>query len=308
MSSTKKKLIRSCSIWRALELFGDKPTLLILESYWLGDRRFGDFLKRSGLLKTVVSNRLQKLVSDGCFEKVEYQDSPKRFEYHGTEKLRAIYPIALSMLFWERKWNRRKNKLNIELMHESCGQVTEPTPVCSHCRQTIDPRQVDWLEGPGLGQMEAEYSRRRKSRGDNSLRAETQLFDTAAEIIGDRWSMLIVRALFTGQSGFNEIQADSQMATNILSERLEFLLAQKVIKKCSDKGALRERYQLATRGLDLYPVILTLMEWGDHWCGDNNGPPVLLTHLPCGQPLKLVLACSHCKEEVNETGISFTMN
>ena len=119
MSSTKKKLIRSCSIWRALELFGDKPTLLILESYWLGDRRFGDFQRRSGLLKTVVSNRLQKLVSDGCFRKVEYQRSPKRFEYHGTEKLRAIYPIALTMLFWERKWNRRKNKLNIELVHET---------------------------------------------------------------------------------------------------------------------------------------------------------------------------------------------
>ncbi|MEM7360484.1 MAG: helix-turn-helix domain-containing protein [Pseudomonadota bacterium] len=307
MPPSKEKLIRSCSIWRALELLGDKPTLLLLESYWVGTRRFADFCRDTGLLKTVVSNRLQKLVEAECLKKVEYSAKPLRYEYHGTEKLHSVYPTALSMLFWERKWNKQSNKLALELRHRQCGAVTSPIPICGECASPIDAREVEWQEGPGVGQMAAHYSRRRKSRSARQEQKTTQLFDTLAGILGDRSSMLIIRALFTGHSSFGDIQADSQLATNMLTERLGFLIEEKILQKISHKNGLRQRYKLTPRGLDLYPTLLTLMAWGDQWCADENGPPVLLKHNTCGHGLNLVMDCSACKEAVNYTDIEFTV-
>ena len=105
------KYIRTCSIWRALEVIGDKPTLLIMESYWMGSRRFADFQAQTGLLKTVISNRLQKLIDAGCMEKVLYSQRPRRFEYRATEKFLDIYPTALCMLHWERNGVSKRVKL-----------------------------------------------------------------------------------------------------------------------------------------------------------------------------------------------------
>lgn len=307
MANSKEKLIRSCSIWRALEVMGDKPTILLLESYWLGARRFSEFSRHTGLLKTVVSDRLQKLLDEDCLKKVQYSSKPVRYEYHGTEKLRGIYPIALTMLHWEKKWSGTQNKLEIELTHNGCGQHTNPAPVCGCCRKPVDPRDVEWQEGPGVGEMQALYSRRRKSKSNAQDQSQTSLFDTLAGIIGDRWSMLIIRALFTGSSAFNEIQEDSQIATNILTERLSFLMTQKIISKTSRQNEHRRQYRLTERGLDIYPVILAMMAWGDQWFADENGPPVLLFHRPCGHDLSMSIACSACNEDVSYSDIEFEL-
>ena len=308
MATSKTKLIRTCSIWRALELLGDKPTLLILEAYWFGSRRFAEFCSNTGLLKTVVSNRLQKLIAAECLVKERYSQSPIRYEYRSTEKLRTIYPIALSMLDWERKWSDDQNKLHVDLIHNNCGKVTAPRAVCQSCRQTIDARDVEWQEGPGIGQMQALYSRRRKSKSTPQTQAQTVLFDVLAGIIGDRWSMLIIRALFTGHSEFNEIHSDTQIATNILSERLSFLMEQNILRKDLSKGEQRPSYKLTTRGLDIYPILLTLMAWGDQWFADENGPPVLLKHRSCNHPLILEIACNVCDGEVSYSNIKFELH
>ena len=303
-ANSKTKLIRTCSIWRALEVIGDKPTLLLLESYWLGTRQFSDFCKQTGLLKTVVSNRLQKLVSEQCFTKELYSEKPRRYQYKATQRLLTMYPVAMAMLSWEKKWSPQRGKLAIELTHTHCNHSTVPVPVCEHCRQPVNARDVDWQEGPGLGQMKASYSRRRKSRKANTGDG-TQLFDAIAEIIGDRWSMLIIRSLFTGLNGFNDIQADSQIATNILAERLEYLAAQKIIKRSQRADSQRHQYQLLERGMDIYPILLNLMAWGDKWFADQNGPPVILKHNSCGHELVLSMACSNCDKNLNYQEVSF---
>lgn len=307
MSTSKEKLIRTCSIWRALELVGDKPTLLLLEAYWLGSRRFAEFCKQTGLLKTVVSHRLQKLVEADCMVKVKYSQAPARYEYRSTEKLRTLYPIALSMLDWEHKWSDSNLKLKISLTHSECGQRSMPRAVCQSCRAPIDARDVEWQEGPGVGKMQALYSRRRKSKASPQTQPQTILFDALAGIIGDRWSMLIIRALFTGYSEFNDLHTDTQIATNILTERLGFLIEEQVLRKEIKTGAQRPNYKLTQRGLDIYPILLNLMAWGDQWFADKNGPPVLLRHISCKQPLKLAMACSACNADVDYTTIQFKL-
>ena len=97
------KFIRTCSIWRALEVVGDTSVLLILEASWIGARRFEDFRVRTGLLQTLLSDRLKRLVAADIFEKAPYSDSPPRFEYRLTRKGRDLYWPSLMMLRWERR-------------------------------------------------------------------------------------------------------------------------------------------------------------------------------------------------------------
>lgn len=305
---SEDKLIRSCSIWRALEVVGDKPTLLLLESYWLGTRRFSDFHAQTGLLKTVVSDRLQKLMAAGCIDKVLYSEKPKRYEYRGTEKLFSLYPVALTMLHWERRWGRSDGKIGIVLTHARCNEPMEPTPVCRDCRETIDPRDVDWAEGPGVGVMPALYSRRRRSRGAVESAAQTTLFDEIAEIIGDRWSTLIIRSVFTSINSFNEIQDDTQMATNVLTERLTHLMSLGVLRKSDRQADRKVLYKLTAKGRDIYPILLALMEWGDQWYAAEEGPPLILSHRPCRSPLHLDLMCSNCGDGVSYPEIHFEIN
>lgn len=293
-----QKYIRTCSIWRALEVVGDKPTLLLLESYWLGTRRFSVFQKQTGLLKTVVSDRLTKLISSGCFEKVLYSERPKRYEYRGTEKFYDLYPAALSMLHWENKWGDNDGKIKLSLTHKSCGKDTNPQAVCQNCRVEIDPRDVAWGEGPGVGLMPAEYSRRRRRTGP-AKHGATPLLDEIADIIGDRWSALVIRSIFTNLNSYQDICDDTGIATNILAERLERLCERAVLEK---KGS---EYKLQPKGRDIYPILIALMQWGDKWYGSPKGPPLVLKHESCAAPLKSQMACSECGEIVTMRDIAF---
>ncbi|WOJ95892.1 helix-turn-helix domain-containing protein [Congregibacter brevis] len=295
-ASSKVKLIRSCSIWRALEIVGDTPTLLILESYWLGARRFDEFCKETGLLKTVVSDRLKRLVSNECMIKVAYSDNLKRFEYRGTEKFVALFPLALAMLNWERKWSEKPDALSVELTHKKCGQLSEPEATCKACHALIRPEDVIWSEGPGAGFNESMYRRRRRQ----TARPVNRLLDDVVRIIGDRWATLILRSLFSGVSQFQEILTDTAIATNILSARLSELSDAAVICSQAVPGDSRRiEYRLTDKGLSLFPIIVALMAWGDEWLPTPNGAPQILTHQLCEHPLKIKMACSACREQVH---------
>lgn len=296
--SKAPQYIRTCSIWRALEIVGDKPTLLIMESYWLGTRRFDGFQKQTGLLKTVISDRLQKLIKADCLTKVQYSERPKRFEYRATDKFLDIYPTALCMLHWERKWGASDGKIDVSLIHNGCGAKADPKPVCGACNVDIDPRDMTWEEGPGVGVMQAQYSRRRRQTSTLN-ETPTVLFDEIAEIIGDRWASLIIRSVFTGLNRFQDIQTDSAIATNILTNRLvELQDIGILVKQEASKGRTRSRYRLTEKGRDIYPILISLMVWGDRWFPSPEGPPLILSHTPCGASLTLKMACATCGENI----------
>ena len=296
-SSKTKKLIKTCSIWRALEIVGDTPTLLILEAYWLGERRFDGFCKQTGLLKTVVSDRLKRLINNNCLVKIAYCERPRRYEYKATEQLIDFHPLALAMLHWERTWNRKPGKISVTLTHTHCGNETNPIPVCKCCRTPIDPRQVAWKTGPGVGYMEAEYSRRRRQSA--ATEHDTRLFDEIIQVIGNRWATLILRSLFSGINQYQEILQDTAMATNILSDRLAELCQNELVVKIPvPEDSRKVQYKLTEKGMSIYPILLTLLQWGDRWRPAPEGPPLLLTHTTCGNPLELEMACSVCDTEM----------
>ncbi len=155
--------------------------------------------------------------------------------------------------------------------------------------------------------MPATYSRRRRQTAE--LNNTTHLFDDVIKIIGDRWATLILRSLFTGINQFQDILEDTSVATNILSDRLSELIEKGIIYTAAVPSDSRQiKYKFSEKGLSLYPVIVTMLEWGDKWLPDPKGPPLLLKHEPCGQALKVELICSTCKEIVLPTETSFELS
>ncbi|SMF71072.1 winged helix-turn-helix transcriptional regulator [Allosphingosinicella indica] len=300
---TAPTLIRTCSIWRALEIVGDTPTLLILEASWLGARRFDDFRRRTGLLKALLSDRLKRLVEAGVFEKRLYCEAPPRHVYAMTAKGRDVYWTALMLLRWEHRWGT-PGKIDVALTHKSCGKAFEPTPACGHCGGEVDATRVDWQEGPGLGWMVPQYSRRRQQR-DSSTDA-TSLMDQAAQLMGDRWASLIMRSIFTGVRRFDEIRRDTAIATNILSERLAWLTSIGVIRQEQYASSPpRYEYKLRRKGVDYYPALLMLMQWGDTYYVAPEGPPLLLKHKDCGKELIAKVVCSECRAPIEPEDVEF---
>jgi DNA-binding HxlR family transcriptional regulator len=299
----RHETIRACSIWRALEVVGDVAVLLIMEQAFLGKHRFGDFVEETGIARSVISNRLAKLVEAGLLSK----DEIRRSGYHLTEMGRGLFPFALMILRWQQTWELGGRGFEIRLAHTDCGQTTIPVPACDHCHSEVDPREVSWAPGAGLSQVTPLYGRRRtQTAAAGAKRGNRTMVDSVIELFGDRWSTLVVRACFTGIHKFDEIQRDTLMASNILSDRLSRLQAQGIIKaKSYSAHQDRFEYRLTEKGRDIYPVLLALLQWGDTWFADVKGPPLLLTHDKCDHGLSMSPVCKTCGGKLNISNTSF---
>jgi len=301
-----KTMIKTCSIWRALEVVGDTSTLLILEASWMGARRFDDFLNATGLLRALLSDRLKKLVSNGLMEKTLYSSHPPRYKYSLTEKGRDLYPVSLVLLRWELEWGTGPEKIDITLRHKGCGHSFLPVVACNHCRDEIDVAEIEWREGPGVGFMAPIYSRRRQQRANSE--GGTQLYEQAAQLLGDRWASLIMRSIFTGIHRFEEIRKDTAIATNVLAERLAWLEELGVIKQTQYAASPpRFDYRCTRKGTAYLPALFFLMQWGDKYYVSPEGPPLILTHTRCGHTLEPVIICSECREPIVANEVTFDL-
>ena len=120
------------------------------------------------------------------------------------------------------------------------------------------------------------------------------------EILGERWTFLILRESFYGVRRFSEMQRNLGIARNILSTRLQSLVAAGVLERSLYRDEPpRYEYRLTQSGRDLYPSIVTLMRWGDQHLVGDGGPPVVLRHNACGHEADPLLVCSHCREELH---------
>jgi DNA-binding HxlR family transcriptional regulator len=113
-------------------------------------------------------------------------------------------------------------------------------------------------------------------------------------LIGERPTFLVLRETFNGVRRFADIQRRTGMPRQVLSDRLARLVEEGLLRKVpyQENGQRgRYEYRLTEKGLDLYPVLVALMEWGDRYAVGAAGPQVLLEHRDCGEPVQLQLAC-----------------
>jgi len=114
------------------------------------------------------------------------------------------------------------------------------------------------------------------------------------EVVGEWWSMLIVRDALLGVSRFDEFQRRLGVSRNVLQQRLHRLVVAGILEKeaYSDHPP-RFDYRLTDKGRDLWPVLTAMRQWGDRYAAPD-GPPVHVVHRPCGRVTEAVLVCSAC--------------
>jgi DNA-binding HxlR family transcriptional regulator len=115
------------------------------------------------------------------------------------------------------------------------------------------------------------------------------------DVMGDRWSLIVLREVFQGIRRFDDMTVRTAIPRQVLTDRLRRLVDDGVLRRVPYRvPGQRERheYRLTDKGLDLYPVLIALQEWGNRYLADEAGPPVEFAHRDCGEPVRLVLRCA----------------
>jgi DNA-binding HxlR family transcriptional regulator len=115
-------------------------------------------------------------------------------------------------------------------------------------------------------------------------------------IVGEKWAFLVLREAFNGVRRFDDILRRTGAPRQILSDRLAHLVAKGLLRKVPyrDPGQrTRSEYRLSEQGLELFPVLVALLEWGNKYAVSPSGPTVELTHRDCGAPIRQELTCTN---------------
>lgn len=119
-------------------------------------------------------------------------------------------------------------------------------------------------------------------------------------LIGDRWTLLVLRNAFLGIRRFDDFQAGLGVTRHVLADRLGRLVAAGVLaKQPYQDNPPRFDYRLTAMGRDLYPVLLALTTWGDKWLDEGKGAPLQYLHQTCGHRFTPTMVCSECHEPVH---------
>ena len=119
----------------------------------------------------------------------------------------------------------------------------------------------------------------------------------ALAVVGDRWTLLILRDAFMRVRRFADFQERTGAPRPVLAERLKTLVDEGVLERRRySQRPDRFEYRLSEKGLDLWPVLVSLLRWGDKWATGSSGPPVEIRHKACGHAVVPEVACPECGE------------
>lgn len=134
----------------------------------------------------------------------------------------------------------------------------------------------------------------------NELEDESCSLARTVGVIGDRWTLLILRDCFLRVRQFEEFQSRLGVSRAILADRLEKLVGHFVLTKVAyQQRPTRYEYRLTPKGIELYPVIMAMVHWGDVHLAGKKGRPVLHRHRSCQHTFDPVVTCSECGEVVD---------
>jgi DNA-binding HxlR family transcriptional regulator len=114
------------------------------------------------------------------------------------------------------------------------------------------------------------------------------------EIVGEKWTLLVLREAFYGVRRFDDFHRALGCARNILSARLRTLVDESILDRTPYREPgrrARDEYRLTEKGIELFPALVALLQWGDRWTADAAGPPVEVRHRDCGRAVRAELRC-----------------
>ena len=146
---------QTCSVARALEVVGERWTLLILRSAFLGVRRFDDLHEELGITRSVLTTRLERLVEERLLKRVAYQERPVRYEYRLTAKGRDLWPVLLQLMRWGDSHYPEPSGVPLIVEHVGCGGQPDDHLVCERCGEPLTCFNTRPRPGPGLAETGA---------------------------------------------------------------------------------------------------------------------------------------------------------
>ncbi|WP_205614229.1 winged helix-turn-helix transcriptional regulator [Streptomyces dangxiongensis] len=148
MALGKDYATQECAVARALEVVGERWTLLVVRDAIYGVRRYNDFLVHLGIPRAVLSARLRTLTEEGVLERRRYQETPPRDEYVVTERGIALWPALRALGQWGREYVDDTRQRSFR--HADCGGDVGPYGMCAGCGTLVPVPDVVMVPGPGL--------------------------------------------------------------------------------------------------------------------------------------------------------------
>jgi DNA-binding HxlR family transcriptional regulator len=139
---------QNCSIARALEVVGDRWTMLVLRTAFEGVRRFDDFQVELGVARNVLTDRLGRLCEEDILRRHRYQERPDRYEYRLTRKGVELWPAMMSLLLWGDR-HYAENGPPVLITHRGCGGELTRGLTCGACGAALQPNDIEPRPGPG---------------------------------------------------------------------------------------------------------------------------------------------------------------
>lgn len=307
--SSTRGTIRNCSVERTLAILDDVWAFLVLREFYMGARRFEQIRSVLQAPRSTISNRLSRLCEAGVISRNTTGQDGRLGEYRLTDSGADLYLVMLALLRFGDRHLAGCDGPPVQLFHAACQSAFEPVTICSACGGAIKASQVSYRDGPGAGQsmpVERQQRRRRKDGPTFEGNRPSSVSRTVA-IMADRWTFLVLRELFFGVRRFEQMRENLGIAPNVLSDRLNHLVEQNILRKEPySQNPLRHEYRLTKQGLDLFLPLIQMLRWGDKWHGHE--PPLILTHKQCGQDFHPVVACSHCLEAIDMHDVRYRLN
>lgn len=139
-----------CSIAKALEVVGERWSLLVIRDVMNGHRRFGELQAGLGIARNVLAARLQRLVDEDILERRAYQESPERHEYFLTEKGLDLWPALIALLAWGDRHSPGPDGPAMLVVHKDCGGEVTDRGICERCGEVLNARDARAVPGPGI--------------------------------------------------------------------------------------------------------------------------------------------------------------
>lgn len=301
---------RNCSVARVVGILSDAWTFLIIREAFFGARRFESFRAALGLPRATLTERLKRLTRQGIFRQYRTSPGSRRAEYRLTKAGLELYPSFMAMMQFGDRWLSGGKGSPLTLIHETCGSECQPIVACSACLEPMAAVRVNYRNGPGAGYRSAQpvHRARRSSDATQFSRGRPSSVSRTLEIIGDRWSFLIIREAFLGARRFDRLLAELNIASNILTDRLTRLVATGIFERRKYQSQPdRYEYRLTEMGMDLYGALIVMLAWGDRWLS-RGGPPIILTHHDCGNDFTPTVICNHCMTPIEAHAMRYRMN
>src|SRR4029077_8657406 len=140
---------QACSIAGALEVIGERWSLLIVRDILLGLRRFDEIQDHLGIARNVLQARLERLLEQGVLEKRRYHERPERFEYRLSEKGLALWPSMVALMQWGDRYAAPPGGPAVLIEHKGCGGRVDAHRICESCGARVEVREAKAQPGPG---------------------------------------------------------------------------------------------------------------------------------------------------------------